>query len=154
MSPAQSRAGPGRGVPACPHGRKSMYVSAQHCPIGSSRRRHRWWLSSPWEYWQPGLLASSTDRFRKFFRIGRDRFDDIYRRAALRGKFHLHPHEPMYRELHPDGPLGHGRAQVHKVPPLYLKMAASFRPQVSLSPPWQRNSASANLHFTHSTSSS
>ncbi len=72
-------------------------------------------------------MSSSTERFRKYCLIGRDRFDDIYRRAALSGEFHLHPLEPRYAELHPGRPIRPGRAQLDKVPPLCLKMTASFR---------------------------
>ena len=127
MSPARSSTGPGKGVPACPDGKKARYLSSQHGPSGSSHWKHRWYLSSAWEYWQPGVLSSSTDRFRKYFRIGRDRFEDIYSRVARSGKFHLNPLESMYQEPHPVGPIRHGRVQIHKVPPLCLKMVASFR---------------------------
>ena len=155
MSPARNSAGSGKGVPTCPHGKKSMYLSSQHGPIGSSHWRHHWWMSSPLEYWQPVLLARSTDHFRKFFRIGRDRFDDIYGRAALSGKFHLHPLEPMYPELHPIGPQRHGRAQLHKVVPLCLKMTESFR-LLATGESFATLSAEfrATLHFTHSTRNS
>ena len=84
-------------------------------------------MSTAWEYWQPGCLSTSTDRFRKYFRIQRDSFEDIYSKAARSGKFHLNPLEPMYAELHPGGPVRHGNAQLRKVPPLCLRMAASFR---------------------------
>jgi hypothetical protein len=33
----------------------------------------------------------------------------------------------MYAELHPGGPMRHGKAQLDKVPPLCLRMAGSFR---------------------------
>ena len=72
-------------------------------------------------------MSTSTERFRKHFRIGRDRFDDIYSRAARSGEFHLNPLEPMYAEFHQVQPIRPGRAQLDKVPPLCLKMAASFR---------------------------
>ncbi len=71
-------------------------------------------------------MSTSTERFRKYFRIGRDRFDDIYSRATRSGEFHLHPLEPMYTEIHPHRPIRPGRAQLDKMPPLCLKMAASF----------------------------
>ena len=74
-----------------------------------------------------GCLSTSTDRFLKYFRIGHDRFEDIYSKAARSGEFVLNPLEPMYGELHPGGPIRHGCAQVKKMPPLCLKMAASFR---------------------------
>ena len=117
MPPGGGMHGPGKGVPADPDGRRARYTSAKQGPEGRSTRwRHRWYLSSAWEYWQPGCLSSSTDRFRKFFRIGRDRFEDIYSKAARSGLFHLNPLEPMYAELHPGGPMRHGKAQLDKVP--------------------------------------
>lgn len=128
MPPGGGMHRPGKGVPADPDGRRARYTSAKQGPDGRSTRwRHRWYLSSAWEYWQPGCLSSSTDRFRKFFRIGRDRFEDIYSKAARSGLFHLNPLQPMYAELHPGGPMRHGKAQLDKVPPLCLRMAASFR---------------------------
>ncbi len=74
-----------------------------------------------------GCLSNSTDRFRKFFRIGRDRFEDIYSKESRSGLFHLNPLEPMYAELHPAGPMRHGKAQLEKVSPLCLRMTVSFR---------------------------
>ncbi len=55
-----------------------------------------YYLSSAWDYWQPGCLSRSTDRFRKFFHMGRDRFEDIYSKAAHSDLFHLNPLDPMY----------------------------------------------------------
>jgi len=127
MPPGGGKAGPGKGVPKNAEGRKPRYLCKEEGAEGHSRWRHRWWLSTAWEYWQPGCLSTSTDRFRKYFRIGRDRFEDIYSKAARSGEFALHPLEPMYGELHPGGPIRHGCAQVKKVPPLCLKMAASLR---------------------------
>ena len=127
MPPGSGKAGPGKGVPKNGKGRKPRYLCEEEGAEGQSRWRHRWWLSTAWEYWTPGCLSTSTERFRKYFRIGRDRFEDIYSKAARSGEFSLHPLEPMYGELHPGGPIRHGCAQVKKVPPLCLKMAASFR---------------------------
>ena len=119
--------GTGKGVPKDGRGRLSHYAGPEHGAGGKSSRRHRWDLSSPWEYWKPGCLSTSTERFRKYFRMSRDRFDDIYSRAARSGKFKLNPAEPMFAELHAGGPWRLGRGQHDKVPPLCLKMAASFR---------------------------
>jgi hypothetical protein len=127
MSPGGGKTGPVKGVPKNAEGRKPQYLCKEEGAEGQSRWSHRWWLSTAWEYWQPGCLSTSTDRFRKYFRIGRDLFEDIYSNAARSGEFAMHPLEPMYGELHPGGPIRHGCAQVKKVSPLCLKMAASLR---------------------------
>lgn len=127
MDPGGVQRGPGRGIPRDGQGRGSMYEGPEWGAFGKSRRRHAWHKATAWEYWIPGCLSTSSERFRKYFRIGRDRFDEIYSRAARSGEFHLHPREPMYAELHPRRPFRPGRAQLDKVPPLCLKMAASFR---------------------------
>ena len=125
MIGAKSRTG--KGVPKDGRGRLVHYAGPEHGAGGNSSRRHRWDLSSPWEYWKIGCLSTSTERFRKYFRMSRDRFDDIYSRAARSGQFKLNPAEPMFAELHTAGAWRLGRSQLHKVPPLCLKMAASFR---------------------------
>jgi hypothetical protein len=94
-----------------------MYDGTEYGAFGKSCHRYAWHKSSAWEYWIPGCLSTSTERFRKHFLMGRDRFDDIYNRAARSGEFHLHPLEPMYAERHPRQPIRPGRAQLHKVPP-------------------------------------
>ena len=128
IPPARDRSGTGKGVPADPYDSRARYTSSKEGPDGSSTFwRHRWYMSSVWKYWRPACLSTSTDRFHKYFRIGRDHFEDIYSKAARSGEFSLHPLESMYTEFHPDGPIRHGCAQVKKVPPLCLKMAASFR---------------------------
>ena len=128
MSPGGVRAGSGKGVPADPDGRCSPYTSAKEGPDDRSIRwRNRWYMSAVWEYWQPDCLSTSTDRFRKYFRIGRDRFEDIYSKTAHSVKFHLNPLEPMYPDLHPAGPMRHGNTQLRMVSPLCLRMAVSFR---------------------------
>ena len=63
---------------------------------GKSKRLLDWKQSSLWHYWIEGCLSSSSTRFRKFFRITRWRFDEIYLAAADSGEFKLNPEEPFY----------------------------------------------------------
>ena len=110
--------GTDKGVPKDDRVRLSHYTDPEHGAGGNSSRRHRWDLSSPWEYWKPDCLSTSTDRFRKYFRMSRDLFDDIYTRVTHSGKFKLNPAEPMFAELQAGGPLLLGRDQHEKVPPV------------------------------------
>jgi hypothetical protein len=83
-----------------------------------------------WHYWIEGCLANSNTRFRKFFRLCRARFDEIYEAAALSGQFVLNPAEPPYAKACPPLPPGSdGRhvAQHTKVPPLCMRIAAFMR---------------------------
>ena len=66
-------------------------------------------------------------RFHKYFRISRERFDEIYKAAALSGLFGLHPPEPMYSEVHPEGPGRPGHHQDDKKIPLCLMIGAVMR---------------------------
>jgi hypothetical protein len=93
---------------------------------GNSYRRWQWNKSRAWEYWIPGCLSESSTRFRKYFRISRERFDMIYEAAARSGQFGLNPEDPMYSTVYP-GPTRPGRHQDFKRIPLCLLMAASFR---------------------------
>jgi hypothetical protein len=68
---------------------------------GKSKRLLDWKQSSLWHYWIEGCLSSSTTRFRKFFRITRWRYDEIYLAAADSGEFKLNPAEPLYAREFP-----------------------------------------------------
>jgi hypothetical protein len=48
-----------------------------------------------WEYWETVCLSTSTDRFWKYFHVGRDLFEDRYSKEAHSGKFALYPLEAM-----------------------------------------------------------
>ena len=64
-----------------------------------------------WEYFIPGCLEEPDLRFHKYFRISCQRFDEIYKAVDLSGLFGLYPEEPMYSEVHPEGP---GRSDHHQ----------------------------------------
>jgi hypothetical protein len=86
-----------------------------------------WKPSSLWHYWIEGFLSSSSTRFRKFFRITRWRFDEIYLAAADSGEFKLNPTEPLYARAFPETPPGNHGAQLPKVIPLCLRIGACLR---------------------------
>lgn len=121
-----SQPGPGRGVPRAGF-RCRKYLGAEFGASSASARRHAWEKSSLWEFWIPGCLSQSCERFRDYFRISRERFDMIYEAAAESGLFDLNPSEPLYANIHPEGPHRPGRHQDHKKIPLCLIMGASFR---------------------------
>ncbi len=152
MTPRGGKSGSVKGVPKNVEDMKPRYLCEKEDADGQSHWRRRWWLSTSW---QPVCLSTSTDRFHKYFRIGRDHFEDIYNKTDHSGEFTLHPLEPMYGELHPGGPIRHGCVQVKKVFPLCLKMTVSFRSlqQVNHSQDWPRTSVSVNPLSTHSTRS-
>ena len=52
--------------------------------------------SSMCHYWIEGCLANSNTRFRKFFRLTRARFDEIYEATVVSGLFVLNRAEPLY----------------------------------------------------------
>ena len=115
----------GQGVPKAGH-RTSRYLQFACGAGGNSYRRWQWNKSTAWEYWIPGCLSESSTRFRKYFRISRERFDMIYEAAARSGQFGLNPEDPLYSTVYP-GPTRPGRHQDFKRIPLCLFMAASFR---------------------------
>jgi hypothetical protein len=121
-----SQPGPGRGVPRAGF-RCRKYLGAEFGASGASARRHAWEKSSLWEFWIPGCLSQSCQRFRDYFRISRERFDMIYEAAAQSGLFGLNPSEPQYANIHPEGPHRPGHHQDDKKIPLCLRMAASLR---------------------------
>jgi hypothetical protein len=94
---------------------------------GKSKRRLDWKQSSLWHYWIEGCLANSSTRFRKFFRITRSRFDEIYQVAADSGKFRPNPAEPLFACAFPEIPPGKHGAQLPKVCPLCLRIGACLR---------------------------
>ena len=110
--------------------RVSRFLQAKFGKDRKSKRRLPWDESSMWHYWIEGCLANSNTRFRKFFRLCRARFDEIYEAAALSGQFVLNPAEPLYAKACPPLPPGSdGRhvAQHTKVPPLCMRIAAFMR---------------------------
>lgn len=121
-----SQPGPGRGVPRAGF-RCRKYLGAEFGASCASARRHAWEKSSLWEFWIPGCLSQSCQRFRDYFRISRERFDMIYEAAAQSGLFGLNPSEPQYANIHPEGPHRPGHHQDDKKIPLCLRMAASLR---------------------------
>ena len=48
--PGGGKTGPGKGVPKKTEVRKPRYLCEVEDVEGQSRGRHRWWLSTPWEY--------------------------------------------------------------------------------------------------------
>jgi hypothetical protein len=67
------------------------FLDEKYGADGKSKRRLGWKQSSLWHYWIEGCLANSSTRVRKFFRITRSRFDEIYLAAADSGEFRLNP---------------------------------------------------------------
>jgi hypothetical protein len=81
-------------------------------------------------YWIQGCLTNSNTFFRKFFRLTRARFDEIYKAVVMSGQFVLNPAEPLYAKTCPPSPSGrdgHHVAQHTKVAPLYLRITAFMR---------------------------
>jgi hypothetical protein len=115
----------GQGIPAAGY-RVNRYQGPAWGTGGNSSRRWEWNKSTAWEYWIPGCLSESSTRFRKYFRVSRERFDMIYEAAATSGQFGLNPEDPMYSKVYP-GPPRPGRHQDFKKIPLCLCIAASFR---------------------------
>ena len=72
-------------------------------------------------------MANSSTRFRKYFRVTRTRFDEIYLAAADGGEFRLNPAEPAFDRAFPERPPGKHGAQLPKVCPLCLKIGACLR---------------------------
>jgi hypothetical protein len=94
-----------------------------------------WTQSSLWQYWIEGCLSTSSTRFRKFFRITRSRFDEIYLAAADSGEFRLNPAEPLFARAFPEKPPGKHGAQLPKVIPLCLRIGACLR-RLATGEPW------------------
>ena len=110
--------------------RGSRFLQPMFGKDRKSKRRLPWDESSMWHYWLEGCLANSNTRFRKFFRLSRARFDEIYEAAAVSGLFVLNPAEPLYAKACPPPPPGSdGRhvAQHTKVAPLCMRIAAFMR---------------------------
>ena len=81
-------------------------------------------------YWIEGCLTNSSTRFRKFFRLTRASFDEIYEAAALSGLFVLNRVESLYAKVCPSPPSGsdgHHVAQHTKVEPLCMRITAFMR---------------------------
>lgn len=107
--------------------RTLRFLDGQYGADGKSKRRLDWKQSSLWHYWIEGCLANSSTRFRKFFRITRSRFDEIYLAAAESGEFRLNPAEPLFARAFPEIPAGKHGAQLPKVCPLCLRIGACLR---------------------------
>ena len=84
--------------------RTARFLDEKYGAEGKFNRRLK--QSSHWHYWIEGCLANSSTRFRKFFRITRSRFDEIYLAAADSGEFKLNPAEPLLVHAFPEIPPG------------------------------------------------
>jgi hypothetical protein len=113
----------GQGVPAAGH-RVNRYLDPVFGAGGNISRRWEWNKSTAWEYWIPGCLSESSTRFRKYFRMSRERFDMIYEDAATSGQCCLNAEDPMYSTVYPSLPRP-GRHQDFKKIPLWLCIADS-----------------------------
>ena len=70
--------------------RTVCFLDEKYGAEGKSKLRLDWKQSSQWHYWIEGCLANSSTRFRKFFRITRSCFDEIYLAVTDSGQFSLH----------------------------------------------------------------
>jgi hypothetical protein len=84
--------------------RVSRFLQPKFGKDRKSKRRLPWDESSMLHYWMEGCFANSNTRFRKFFRLTRARFDEIYEAAAVSGLFVLNPAEPLYAKACPPPP--------------------------------------------------
>jgi hypothetical protein len=103
--------------------RGSRFLQPKFGKDRKSKRRLPWDESSIWHYWIEGCLANSKTRFRKFFRLSRARFDEIYEAAAVSGLFVLNPAEPLYAKACPPSQPGSDArhvAQHSRVAPLCM----------------------------------
>ena len=107
--------------------RTLRFLDAKYGADGNSKRRLDWKQSSIWHYWIDGCLANSSTRFRKYFRVTRTRFDEIYLAAADSGEFRLNPVEPAFDRAFPERTPGKHGDQLPKVCPLCLKIGACLR---------------------------
>ena len=107
--------------------RTLRFLDAKYGADGNSKRRLDWKQSSIWHYWIDVCLANSSTRFRKYFRVTRTRFDEIYLAAADSGEFRLNPAEPAFDRAFLERPPGKHGAQLSKVCPLCLKIGACLR---------------------------
>jgi hypothetical protein len=104
-----------------------MFLDGKYGAGGKSKRRLDLKTSSMCHYWIEGCLTNSNTRFRKFFRVSRARFDQMYEAAGDRGEFRLNPAEPLFSRAYPEPPTGNNGAQLHKGSPLCLRMGAVMR---------------------------
>ena len=107
--------------------RTARFLDEKYGADGKSKRRLDWKQSSQWHYWIEGCLANSSTRFRKFFRITRSRFDEIYLAATDSGEFRINPAESLFARVFPEIPPGKHGAQLAKVCPLCLRIGACLR---------------------------
>jgi hypothetical protein len=108
--------------------RTARFLDEQYGADGKSKRRLDWKQSSVWHYWIEGCLANSSTRFRKFFRITRSRFDEIYLAAADSGEFRLNPAEPLFARAFPEIPPGKHGAQLQGLSALFENRCLSPPP--------------------------
>ena len=83
-----------------------MFLDGKYGAGGKSKRRLDLKTSSMCHYWIEGCLTNSNTRFRKFFRVSRARFDQMYEAAGDRGEFRLNPAEPLFSRAYPEPPTG------------------------------------------------
>ncbi len=110
--------------------RDSRFLHSKFVKDRKSKRRFPWDESSMCHYWIEGCLANSNTRFRKFFRLSRGRFDEIYETTDVRGLFVLNPVEPLNSKACPPPPSasdGHHVAQHTKVAPLCMGITTFMR---------------------------
>jgi hypothetical protein len=110
--------------------RVSRFLETKFGKDHKSKWHLPWDQSSMWHYWIQGCLANSNTRFRKFFRLTRARFDEIYKVVVMSGQFVLNPAEPLHTKTCPPSPPGSdGRhvAQHIKVAPLCLRITPFMR---------------------------
>jgi hypothetical protein len=97
---------------------RNCYLGPRWDAGGDSARRNDWYKSTVWEYWIPGCLTECSLLFHKYFLISRQRFDMIYEVESLSGRFGVYSDDPMYSEVHPEGPGRQDKHQDHKRIPL------------------------------------
>lgn len=94
--------------------RALRFLDAKYGAGGASKRQLDWKQLSVWHYWIEGCLSDSSTRFRKYFRVTRTRFDEIYQAAADSGEFRLNPAEPLFYRAFPERPAGKAGAQLQR----------------------------------------
>ena len=108
--------------------RALRFLDAKYGAGGASKRRLDWKQSSVWHYWIEGCLSDSSTRFRKYFRVTRTRFDEIYQAAADSGEFRLNPGEPLFDRFSRKARRQGGRPTAKGLSSLYENRCCSAPP--------------------------
>jgi hypothetical protein len=103
------------------------FLDGKYGTGGKSKHRFNWKQSSQWHCWIEGCLANSSTRFRKFFRVTRTRFDEIYLASVDGGQFRIKPAEPLFDRAFPEILPGKHGAQLPQVIPLCLRIGTCLR---------------------------